>query len=171
MNTIWITSIPPSLVQHDKRDCTQYGPQFLTTWPLNHFQCTLQPLMSWHHLCSSILTPRRPLCWQFRVLLFISNPGGPIQNITLRTHPSRFHGRCWLFLRYFIYLDQTLRREHLLPSMPIVIHWIHSSLFLGSHCQQGSQHDSISLRVTHPLHSSRWPPRSQSSTSKTVLSD
>ena len=125
-NTIWITSIPPSLVQHNQRDFTQDGPQYLTTRPLPPFRCTYKPLLSWHHLRISIPNPRRPLCWKCHGLLLRSNPGGPIQNITPMTHPSRFHGRYWLFIRYYIYLDQTQRREHILPSMPIIIHWIHS---------------------------------------------
>ena len=104
-------------------------------------------------------------------LFLRSNPGVPIQNITPRTHPSRFHGIWWLFLRYCIYLVQTQRREHFCPSMPIGIYWIHIPLILVSECKQGSQHDSISFRVPHWFHSSCWPPWSWSSTLNTGLSD
>ena len=130
-NTIWITLTPPLLVQQNQRDSTQDGPQSLTNWTLPTFWCTCQPLLSWHHIRSSIPTKCRPLCQRFCILLLRSNPGGPIQNITPGTHPSQFHGRCWIFLRYCIYLAQTQRWEHLRSYMPIGIHWIHSSLVLG----------------------------------------
>ena len=83
----------------------------VTTWPLPHFWCTCQPILSWYHLLSSIPTPHRPLCWWFRVLLLWSNQLCPIQNITTRTHSSKFHGRCWIFIRYCIYLANTKRRN------------------------------------------------------------
>ena len=149
---------------------SQYGPQSLITWLFPPFWYIFQPLLSWHHLRRSIPNPCRPLCRRFCVLLLGSNPGGPIQNITPRTHPNRFHGRFLLFIRYYIYLNQTQIREHLRPSIPIGIHYFHSPSVLGSHCKQGSQHDSVSFRVSHRLLSSRWPPWSQSSTSKTGLS-
>ena len=96
----WLTSIPPSLVQYDKRDSTQYGPQSLTTRPLPPIWCTYQPLLSFNHLRPSIPTPRRPLCQKNIILLIISIPGGPIQKITTRSHLSQFHDKCRLFLRY-----------------------------------------------------------------------
>ena len=142
-NTIWLMLIPPSLVQHYQRGSPQDEPQSLTTLKFPPIRCTCQPLLSQHHLRHSIPTPRRPLCQRFRVLLLISNPGGPIQKITPRTHTSQFHGRCWLFLRYYIYLSQTQRRKHLCPYIPIGIHWIHGALVLGSRCQQGPQHEPI----------------------------
>ena len=134
---------------------SQYGPQSLITWLLPTFRYIFQPLLSWHHLRCSIPTPCRPLCWRFRVLLLRSNPGGPIQNITPRTYSNRFHGRFLLFLRYCIYLNQTQRQEHICPFIPIGIHYFHSPSVLGSHCKQGSQHDSVSFRVPHRLLFSR----------------
>ena len=70
----------------------------------------------------------------------------------------------------FTWLNTQIR-ERLRPSMPIAIHWIHSLSVIGSHCQQGYQHDSISFRFPHWFHSSRWPPQSRSSTSKTGISE
>ena len=163
-------SIPPSLVQYNQRDSTQDGTQSFTTLPLPPIRCTCKPLLFWHHLRPSIPNPRRPLCQQFFVLLLRSSPGCPIQNITTRTHPSQFHGKCWLFLRYCLYLDQTRLREHICSSMPIGIHWIYCPSILSSHCQQGSQYDSLSFRVPHQLHSSRWTPLSWYSMLKTSLS-
>ena len=131
-NTLWHTLIPPSLVQYDQKDYAQYRPQGLTTWTLPHLWCTFRPILSWDHLSRSISTPRRPLCWRFCVLFLISNIGGPIQDITPRTHPSQFHGRCWLFFRYCIYLDPSQRQEHIRSSIPVGIHRIHSPSVLGS---------------------------------------
>ena len=145
-------SISLSLVQHDQRYSAQDGPQCLTTWPLSPLWCTFQPILSSDHLRSSVPTPGQPLCQRCRVLLLRFNPWGPIQNITPRTHQSRFHGRYWLFFRYFIYLDQTQILEHLRPSMPILIHWIHIPLVLGWEYKQGSQHASILFRVPHWFH-------------------
>ena len=98
---IWIALIPPSLVQYDQRDSTKYRTQYLTIWALTTIRCTYQPLLSRQHPRTSISTPHQPLCQQFRVLLLISIPGGPIQKITPRTHPSWFNGKCWLFIRYW----------------------------------------------------------------------
>ena len=134
------------------------------------FLCTYQLILSWDHLSSSIEIPCGPLCQRFHVLFLRSNPCGPIQGITPRTHPSRFHGRCWIFLRYYIYLAKTQRRKHLRPSMPIGTHSFHSPSVLGSERQKGPQYDSISFRFPHWFHSSCWPPWSLFYSSNTSLS-
>ena len=161
--------IPPSLVQHDKSNSTQDGPQSLTTWPLTPILCYYQPLLSCKRVRPSIPTPRWPLCRRFLVLLIRSSPGGPIQKITTRAHPSRFHGKCSLFISYYLYLDPTRWQIYLCPFMPISIHWIYCSSFLSPQIKQGPQHDSLSFWFPNQLYSSRWPPRSLSYASKTSL--
>ena len=73
--------------------------------------------------------------------------------------------------RYCIYLYPAQRKQHFRPSMPVIIHWIHSPSVLGLDYKQISQHDSISFRLPHWFHSSSWSPRSWSSSSSTSLSE
>ena len=97
-NALRPLSIAPSLLKYDQRDSAQVAPQGLPTWPLPPLWYTLQPILFSDHIRSSISTPRQPLCWQFCVVFNRSNPGCPLQDVTPRTHPSRFHERCQLFL-------------------------------------------------------------------------
>ena len=161
-NTIWTPTVPPSLVQYYQRDSPQYGPQSLPTWSLPPFWYTWRLKLIEDHLKIPIPTSRRSLCLLLRLLLIRSSPGGPLQELTQRTHSSGFNGRCRLFIRDCIYLAPPQRRQYFLPYLSISIHRIHGPSILSSNFQQGSKYDTISLRLPYRFNPSRWSPRSWS---------
>ena len=68
-NITWITLIPPSLLQHDKRYYSQYGTQSITAWPLYSFWCSYQPHFFYMHLRHLTPTSLRPLCLRLHIYL------------------------------------------------------------------------------------------------------